>query len=298
MKSTVLYDYLSFVHICHWVNVKHTLIDFLCSWSYFWMHLYASAAAIYHWCLTDALFFSHKQRRTGASFSRSCFLSFFEPCILPCWLCLFVCMMSMLCIPDPSHLMMIRWWLPTIHLLQLFAAYPWVYMIGKVHAHAHELWWRWAMHCVEASGPTFVKFFQWAATRKDIFPESFCLRFQKLQTGARTHSWQSTQATLTDAFGAWTCMYVGACVIYGTRIITLLMSLWLNLRLLARPWLGETAATQWDSGIRLHCTGGSYDNVKASHSDIHFDAFAQYYCIDLMLTCHIASLGVQRAADR
>ena len=56
------------------------------------------------------------------------------------------------------------------------------------------------------SGPTFVKFFQWASTRQDIFPKSFCARFATLQSNARTHSWRDTQRLMAASFGALCCV--------------------------------------------------------------------------------------------
>ena len=85
--------------------------------------------------------------------------------------------------------------------MQLALSYPAVYVVGLVAPSAHEYWWRLALWSIQMSGPTFVKFFQWASTRQDIFPKSFCARFATLQSNARTHSWRDTQRLMAASFG-------------------------------------------------------------------------------------------------
>ena len=43
-----------------------------------------------------------------------------------------------------------------------------------------DWWWRLALAAVAASGPAAVKFAQWAATRRDIFPDDMCRRLSAL----------------------------------------------------------------------------------------------------------------------
>jgi len=52
---------------------------------------------------------------------------------------------------------------------------------------AHDLWWRWAIFAIEASGPALVKLGQWAATRSDMFPSDLCRRLSQLHSNARAH---------------------------------------------------------------------------------------------------------------
>lgn len=74
------------------------------------------------------------------------------------------------------------------------------YPIAKLF-HAEERWWDYALVAVQMCGPTVVKFFQWAATRRDIFPADFCERCSRLHARTVPHSMKSTEATLAAAFG-------------------------------------------------------------------------------------------------
>ncbi len=53
--------------------------------------------------------------------------------------------------------------------------------------YAHDLWWRWAIFAIEASGPALLKLGQWAATRSDMFPSDLCRRLSQLHSNARAH---------------------------------------------------------------------------------------------------------------
>lgn len=44
-----------------------------------------------------------------------------------------------------------------------------------------DVWWEWVTTCMEGCGPCWVKLGQWLATRRDIFSESLCAKFERLQ---------------------------------------------------------------------------------------------------------------------
>ncbi|KAG1713299.1 hypothetical protein DVH05_001019 [Phytophthora capsici] len=46
-----------------------------------------------------------------------------------------------------------------------------------------------------------MKFLQWASTRRDMFPASFCDQFEKFHEHAPMHSWEQTEDALRMAFG-------------------------------------------------------------------------------------------------
>ena len=52
------------------------------------------------------------------------------------------------------------------------------------------------------SGPAFIKWGQWAATRRDVFPPDLCQELSKLHTQAPVHSLHFTQTAIRRAFGA------------------------------------------------------------------------------------------------
>ncbi len=49
-------------------------------------------------------------------------------------------------------------------------------------------------------GPAFIKWGQWAATRRDMFPPDLCKELERLHTQAPVHSLQYTQAAIRQAF--------------------------------------------------------------------------------------------------
>ena len=63
--------------------------------------------------------------------------------------------------------------------------------------------WTWAYvtRAVQALGPAFVKFCQWVATRRDIFPPHVCDRLGTLHDRGTPHEWAFSQQALTEAFG-------------------------------------------------------------------------------------------------
>ncbi len=56
-------------------------------------------------------------------------------------------------------------------------------------------------NALERAGPAFIKYAQWAATRRDLFSVSVCDAFQELQTKAPEHGWEHTRDVLQAEFG-------------------------------------------------------------------------------------------------
>ncbi|KAG2448971.1 hypothetical protein HYH02_005725 [Chlamydomonas schloesseri] len=54
---------------------------------------------------------------------------------------------------------------------------------------------------LEAAGPAFIKWGQWAATRHDLFPPDMCEELEKLHTQAPAHAFRHTKAAIEAAFG-------------------------------------------------------------------------------------------------
>jgi len=64
-----------------------------------------------------------------------------------------------------------------------------------------NLAWNYTISALQGIGPIAVKFCQWAATRRDIFPPIFCDRLAVLHDSGFPHSWSHTHKVLTEAFG-------------------------------------------------------------------------------------------------
>lgn len=65
-----------------------------------------------------------------------------------------------------------------------------------------QQWWEYALWSAQYVSPALMKFLQWASTRRDLFPASFCDRFARFHEQAPTHSWYQTEEALRMAFGA------------------------------------------------------------------------------------------------
>jgi len=64
-----------------------------------------------------------------------------------------------------------------------------------------DLSWFYAIYAIQMIGPVAIKFCQWVATRRDIFPPELCNRLSKLHDKGYPHSWTYTHKTLQQAFG-------------------------------------------------------------------------------------------------
>ncbi|XP_069173486.1 uncharacterized aarF domain-containing protein kinase 2 isoform X2 [Procambarus clarkii] len=79
----------------------------------------------------------------------------------------------------------------------ILALYPVTYF-GKT---ATDVWWRLMLRAIELSGPILIKLGQWASTRRDLFPDSCCSQFSRLQRRVKPHSWKHTVNQMRRAFG-------------------------------------------------------------------------------------------------
>ena len=64
-----------------------------------------------------------------------------------------------------------------------------------------DMAWSYTIKAIQIMGPVAIKFFQWAATRRDIFPPNLCDHFSVLHDRGYPHSFQWTDKVLTEAFG-------------------------------------------------------------------------------------------------
>ena len=64
-----------------------------------------------------------------------------------------------------------------------------------------ELWLQVVHRTLEKSGPAFIKWGQWAATRPDLFPRDLCTKLAELHSKAPEHSFSHTKKTIEKAFG-------------------------------------------------------------------------------------------------
>ncbi|CEG38038.1 atypical abc1 abc1-c protein kinase [Plasmopara halstedii] len=85
--------------------------------------------------------------------------------------------------------------------LPLTLTAPIAFSAGTVMPKLIEKWWGLAFWLAQFSSPTLMKFLQWASTRRDMFPMSFCDRFEAFHEHAPMHSWKQTEDALKMAFG-------------------------------------------------------------------------------------------------
>lgn len=64
-----------------------------------------------------------------------------------------------------------------------------------------DLSWNYALYQIQSLGPAFVKLIQWAATRRDLFPNYVCNRLSELHDSTFLHSWKHTHKVLCHIFG-------------------------------------------------------------------------------------------------
>ena len=57
---------------------------------------------------------------------------------------------------------------------------------------------------LEILGPAFIKWGQWAATRRDVFPLDLCKELERLHSHAPQHSLNFTQSVIRQAFAGGT----------------------------------------------------------------------------------------------
>ncbi|KZC06409.1 PREDICTED: uncharacterized aarF domain-containing protein kinase 2-like [Dufourea novaeangliae] len=82
-----------------------------------------------------------------------------------------------------------------------------VYLITRlIHGHIFPTV---LLKSIQFLGPIFIKFGQWASTRKDIFPEDICCTLSQLQRTVPPHSWFYTEQLLKSIYGPnWRKIFV------------------------------------------------------------------------------------------
>lgn len=83
----------------------------------------------------------------------------------------------------------------------IFSAYKSNPGSGLAANKASDMAWDYTLYTIQSLGPAFVKICQWAATRRDLFPQHICDRLSKLHDATLLHSWKHTHETLTNSFG-------------------------------------------------------------------------------------------------
>ena len=96
---------------------------------------------------------------------------------------------------------LIRLFLRAVRLSLTFGPVLLLYPFALLSERFRQIWWDLFLFAVEISGPAFIKFGQWASTRRDLFSEQFCDKFSVLHHHARCHSWKYTVAKLKQAYG-------------------------------------------------------------------------------------------------
>lgn len=94
----------------------------------------------------------------------------------------------------------IRRWMHVLRLLFTFA--PLVAMSPMlIVPYVKQTWWHYARFAVRHSSVACIKFIQWASTRTDSFPASFCEQFSCFHVAAPAHDWKATEKVLQESFG-------------------------------------------------------------------------------------------------
>lgn len=97
-----------------------------------------------------------------------------------------------------------RWWSAAqrvVTLSCLLAPFAVLYPLSFVSARVEALSWTYALWGIEQAGPTYIKLFQWATTRQDMFSPEFCRYFGKLQDATVGHAWKDTLKILQEDLG-------------------------------------------------------------------------------------------------
>lgn len=83
----------------------------------------------------------------------------------------------------------------------LVAPFAILYPLSLVSEKVEALSWKYALWGIEHAGPTYIKLFQWATTRQDLFTPEFCRYFGKLQDETVGHAWKETVKILEEDLG-------------------------------------------------------------------------------------------------
>uniref|UniRef100_A0A0N7ZCC5 ABC1 atypical kinase-like domain-containing protein n=1 Tax=Scylla olivacea TaxID=85551 RepID=A0A0N7ZCC5_SCYOL len=99
--------------------------------------------------------------------------------------------------------------LRALRLLATFTPILMLYPVTYLGKTATDTWWGLLLTAIEFSGPILIKLGQWASTRRDLFPDTCCSQFSRLQRRIKPHSWRFTRHQMKRAFGPnWRKVFV------------------------------------------------------------------------------------------
>jgi len=96
----------------------------------------------------------------------------------------------------------LRMLLRTIQLVFLLAP-PGLLLYPLIYSEKNLPDWylKWCLRCVETSGAAVIKLMQWASGRPDVFGNSFCEVFKRLQDDTTPHAFEHTVLAMEGAYG-------------------------------------------------------------------------------------------------
>eukprot|EP00210_Caulerpa_lentillifera_P000563 g544.t1 len=83
------------------------------------------------------------------------------------------------------------------HFFPLLALYPLTFIDNNLW----KYWTQYLRHILETCGPAFIKWGQWASTRRDLFPPEVAKELKKLQKEAPAHSGDTSRQVIQSSFG-------------------------------------------------------------------------------------------------
>jgi aarF domain-containing kinase len=92
-------------------------------------------------------------------------------------------------------------WIRVLYLLALFTPSLLVgSFVDQTEGRLRRFWLRLLLWSLEAAGPAFIKWGQWASTRPDIFPADVCDELSRLHMQAPKHTFAETRKIMQKAF--------------------------------------------------------------------------------------------------
>lgn len=115
----------------------------------------------------------------------------------------------------------VKTWLRGVQLAVVFSPLAFLapILLRDGWAWGNRLWYSLLRRTLEACGPAFIKWGQWASTRYDVFPAAMCHELEHLQAGAPEHSWAETKKILQRAYGGEQASDVATTSDDGTKSI-------------------------------------------------------------------------------
>lgn len=90
-----------------------------------------------------------------------------------------------------------------LYLCYLFTPAVTLYLLSWLFSNATmaNKSWNYTLSALQASGPAFIKLGQWASTRRDLFPNEFCVVVSDLHLHCLPHAWEDTERLMEASFG-------------------------------------------------------------------------------------------------